>query len=244
MPKAKATPAKPTRERARSSTNLRRALVEKEILDKALALFAERGFAGTTLQDVADALGMSRPALYYYVNSKEALLERLVESLSLRDARALDSIRRRNAPASERLHEMAREIATNAASNPRQSRLLSENRHHLPAALAEADIEAERSIRRSIELVIEQGIRDGEFRVVEPRTAAMAIIGMSIWTAWWDPGAVRPVEAVADAIAEQAVWSVRAHSPGQTTAGLISALRDNIDQLERLVEQPQPRRKR
>jgi AcrR family transcriptional regulator len=226
MPKAKATPAKKPRERARGSSNLRRALVEQEILDQALALFAERGFAGTTLQDVADALGMSRPALYYYVPSKDALLERLVESLSRRDARALDSIRRRSAPASERLHEMAREIATNAASNPRQSRLLSENRHHLPPALAEADIEAERSIRRSIELVIEQGIRDGEFRVVDPRTAAMSIIGMCIWTAWWDPGAVQPVETArrrAGADSRRVVQGAAGEPRSARTAGRAAA---------------------
>ena len=51
-------------------TGLRRALVEKQILYRAAELYAERGYTGTSLQDVAEALGMSRTALYYYMSSK------------------------------------------------------------------------------------------------------------------------------------------------------------------------------
>ena len=119
---------------------LRRRLVEQQILDRAADLFAERGVAGTTLQDVANSLGISRPALYYYVRSKKAILERLVENLSGQDARALDAIRRRRrgTPA-EKLYEMAHQIALNASTHPKQSRILTENKHQLPKDLAEAD---------------------------------------------------------------------------------------------------------
>ena len=46
-------------------------------------LFAERGFAGTNLQDIAEATGLTRPALYHYFKSKESLLSRLVAELTL-----------------------------------------------------------------------------------------------------------------------------------------------------------------
>src|SRR5213079_854717 len=59
------------------ATTARRELVENEIYEIAIRLFAERGFAGTSLQDIADALGITRPALYYYVKSKDELLAKL-----------------------------------------------------------------------------------------------------------------------------------------------------------------------
>ena len=60
----------------------RRELVEAEIYEQATRLFAERGFAGTSLQDIADAMGMTRPSLYYYVKNKDQLLARLVTEIT------------------------------------------------------------------------------------------------------------------------------------------------------------------
>jgi AcrR family transcriptional regulator len=49
-----------------------------EILDAAVRLFTERGFAATKVDDVATAAGLSKGAVYLYFPSKEALLEALV----------------------------------------------------------------------------------------------------------------------------------------------------------------------
>jgi AcrR family transcriptional regulator len=45
-----------------------------QILSVATRLFVEGGYRATSLQDVADVLGVTRPALYYYFTSKEELL--------------------------------------------------------------------------------------------------------------------------------------------------------------------------
>lgn len=239
MATPKTSAKKPVKGDGRKRTGLRRALVENEILDRAADLFAERGFKGTSLQDVADALEMSRTALYYYMSSKEAILGRLVENLSGRDAKAVEGIRRRDGAPAERLQAMAREIAHNASSNPKQTRILVENRHHLPPDLAETDRKAERTIVRSIQAVLDEGIRSGDFRAVETRPAALAIIGMCIWTAWWvSPTATAGVDEIADQIADQAVASVRA-APSRVDrsdpAHLLRAAQESLDQLGRVI---------
>ena len=48
------------------------------ILDAALDLFAEKGFFGTSLRDVATAVGVRESALYNYFASKDALFEALI----------------------------------------------------------------------------------------------------------------------------------------------------------------------
>ncbi|MCW3013041.1 MAG: putative transcriptional regulator, TetR family protein [Solirubrobacterales bacterium] len=224
----------------RKRTGLRRALVEKEILDRAAELFAERGFTGTSLQDVAEALGMSRTALYYYMSSKEAILGRLVENLSARNAKTLETVRRRKAATpAQKLREMAHEIAHTAGSNPEQTRILTENRHHLPPDLGETDRVAERSILRSFEIVINEGVQAGVFRAVEPRPAALSIIGMCVWTAWWVSVEERQsIDVIAAQIADQALASVAVaadDSDRATPAGLLRSLRENLEQLERVI---------
>ena len=44
----------------------------EEILDAAALAFAQRGFAGTEMQSIADAVGVSKGALYHYFPGKEA----------------------------------------------------------------------------------------------------------------------------------------------------------------------------
>lgn len=220
---------------------LRRKLVEKEILEKAAELFAERGYAGASLQDVAETLGMSRPALYHYVSSKEEILGRLVERLSRHDAAKLDAIRRRrSATAPEKLREMALALATNASSNRNGTRILAGNRHHLPPEIAEADRIAARSVVRSLCVVIEQGMDDGVFRPLDAHTAAMAIVGLCLWTAWWfDPDKHGAPEGIAEQVADQALAGMVAGDSGLDRgdpAQLLRALREDIGQLERILE--------
>ena len=69
---------------AKNGRGTRRELVENEMYEHAIRLFAERGFAGTSLQDIADAMGVTRPALYYYVKSKDELPDGEVGELCCR----------------------------------------------------------------------------------------------------------------------------------------------------------------
>jgi AcrR family transcriptional regulator len=218
---------------------LRRRLVEREILERAAELFAERGFAGTTVQDIADALGMSRPALYYYVKSKEVILQQLVENLSINDAKVLEKIAsRRSGEPVEKLREMALQLATNAGSNPHQTQILAQSKHHLPEGIAELNNDAERSIAKRIMAVLEAGTAKGQFRDVDPHTASLAIIGMCLWTAWWLEEET-PLEQVAEQVAEQAVSSVLApdgDSDVDEPSALLRAARANLDRLQRTLD--------
>ena len=58
------------------------------ILDAAATLFIERGTGGTSIQDIAETLGLSRTAVYYYFKSKDAILRALTEEV-LNTARKL-----------------------------------------------------------------------------------------------------------------------------------------------------------
>ena len=49
------------------------------VLGAARELFAERGFAGTSLQDIADAMGVRKANVYYYFKTKVAILDALLD---------------------------------------------------------------------------------------------------------------------------------------------------------------------
>src|SRR5580765_5269384 len=65
---------KPAAKRTRRGPHTR-----KQILDASLRLFSERGFARTTVRDIARQAGITDAAIYYHFESKRELLEALVE---------------------------------------------------------------------------------------------------------------------------------------------------------------------
>ncbi len=55
-------------------------ITKEKILKAALNVFARKGFAGTTIMDVASVAGVNKALIYYYFSDKETLFSLLVES--------------------------------------------------------------------------------------------------------------------------------------------------------------------
>jgi AcrR family transcriptional regulator len=219
----------------------RRELVENELYEHATRLFAERGFAGTSLQDIADALGITRPALYYYVKSKEELLSRLVTEVT--DG-PLDEILERFVAERDpvgRLRGIVEVIVGRRVTQPERFRLLIRSEAELPEALTSAYDDSRRAVLRAIADVIDDGVRAGRFRPVNPRVAALGVLGMCNWVAWWyHPDGRDTAESVTAQLADMAVASlVRPDHETPEAAGPAAALkllRQDLDHLERILD--------
>jgi AcrR family transcriptional regulator len=59
----------------------RASLMDQEILDVAMELFAKNGYTGTSTQDIGDRVGLDKTSLYYYFRSKEEILFRVLARL-------------------------------------------------------------------------------------------------------------------------------------------------------------------
>jgi AcrR family transcriptional regulator len=237
-------PPKSTSGRGNGHRNRRGDLVENELYKRAAELFAQRGFAGTTLQDIADAMGTSRTALYYYVKNKDDLLGKLVAEVSQELAGALRAIRRKaDLSPEDQLHQMAQTMVSWMASRSVRFRLLILSEQDLPPDLARTHRNAKRTIRDELAAVIAEGVRSGVFRPVDEQVAAYAIVGMCNWTAWWfRPGPDHPTEPVVEQIAEMALHSLRwpdeeRHKP-EGTAGALARLEAELGSLKRMLQAP------
>ena len=224
----------------------RRELVERQILEQAVQLFAERGFAGTSFQDVARATGLTRPALYYYFASKEDLLARLVHAATDDIADVLDDIAADTASsASERVHRLVTVMAMRQLEDPARLRVMVKSEAELPPQLAVAFDNGRRRVLRALRSVVEDGIATNEFRPVDARTTALGIIGMCNWVAWWHrPEDAVGNEAVAQQYAEFAVAGLvepdsRA-SEGIGVQHALALLKQDVGRLERALDNERP----
>lgn len=222
-------------------TTARRELVENELYEHATRLFAERGFAGTSLQDIADALGITRPALYYYVKSKEELLAKLVTEVTNGPLEELTELVARDLDPVRKLRGIVETIVGRRARQPERFRLLIRSEAELSAALTEAYDEGRRAVLRTIAGVIEEGVRAGRFRPVDARVAALGVLGMCNWVAWWfHPGGRDSAEAVVEQLADMAVGALQRPDQhvldGEGPAAALKMLRQDLDHLERILD--------
>lgn len=185
--------------------------LRKAILDAASKLFMERGLGGTSMQDIADALGLTRTAVYYYYKNKEAILESLTEDVTLSARRlAAEVAARVDLEPGEALRDLVEHHARLILFRPFEFRVADRNESDLPPKLRAAAEAARRGVLKNFANVIERGVRAGHFRMVDARIAAFAIIGMCNWTAWWFKAGGRRTEAeIADVLADLAIHALK-----------------------------------
>jgi AcrR family transcriptional regulator len=210
------------------------------ILDAACLLFIDKGFGGTNINDIADSVGVTRTALYYYFPSKESMLEALTEEVTEKASRIARSVSGRDElPADEALRELILQHAGLILSHPLHFRVVEHNEGSLPEARRKAAQAARRSVLEHFVRVIERGIAGGQFRRGDARVDAFSIIGMCNWCAWWfDANGDVPAEAVAATLADNGLRMLRtdrarrAATAGSTADEAIAQLRDVLDLLE------------
>ncbi|WP_375382962.1 TetR/AcrR family transcriptional regulator [uncultured Sphingomonas sp.] len=216
---------------------MRRELLADEVLDKAAALFAAKGFAATSLKDVADAVGLSRSSIYYYYPNKDALLAALIEGVTLPVANIFRDVDPAMSPQG-RIREVVRRLVLWVADPKTHFRLMDQSEAELPSTIGKAHVESKRRILNEMVKLIDAAVQAGEARPVDARIAAFSIIGMAMWTAWWfQPSHSPSIEEVAATIADNAVASLhRADGKAATTiAELMGEIRDNLALVETMA---------
>src|SRR6195952_6081363 len=79
-----------------------------ELLDIAAKLFAERGFKNTTVRDIADAAGILSGSLYHHFDSKESIVDELLDSFQQELWREYDAIEASDRTPREKLDAVVR----------------------------------------------------------------------------------------------------------------------------------------
>lgn len=216
------------------------------ILDAACLLFIDRGFGGTNINDIADAVGVSRTALYYYFPSKETMLAALTEDVTEKASHLAQTVSRRDKlPPNEALRQLVLQHAGLILAHPLQFRVVERSETSLPEPHRTVASAARRAVLDHFVRVIQRGIDAGDFRDVNAHVAAFAVIGMCNWCAWWfDPAGNVPAEGVAASIAEFADMALRgpATDPFRrqrpaTVEDTIGVLREALAALEKQLGQ-------
>lgn len=159
-------------------------LTREKILAVSGRVFNRRGYHGTTLDDIGDALGVRKAALYYYVKNKEELLFQC--HLAAVDI-GMEGFRRALAQPGtpdEHLRTALAYYIEEMADQLKGTVVLLEDgalSPHLHARIVERRDEYERTLRQ----VIADGVAAGIFVACDPKTVAFAVLGAIHWIPKW-----------------------------------------------------------
>lgn len=151
-------------------------------------LFAERGYRATTLDDVADVLQVKKASLYYYIDSKNALLRAIYDRILGRIAEKVLPIVDLDLPADERLRRMVAAHVHFVVTERSLLAVVFQEEWELPEKLRESSTAQKRQYERIFERAIREGQEAGLIREGSPRLMVLAMLGMTNWLyKWYDP---------------------------------------------------------
>jgi AcrR family transcriptional regulator len=153
--------------------------LREQILTQALPLFIQRGYLGLSMREIAQSVGVSKPALYYHFRDKESLfLAILVSNLEVVGSDIL-TIKEQEATSHERIRRLAGYFLSQPVEQRALIRLGSQELAHLEASARQAfERTYEDNFLAIIRGIIQDGIESGELKPVDPGVATWSLLGI------------------------------------------------------------------
>lgn len=150
----------------------------EDILTQATKLFAHQGFSQTSVREIVEAAGVTKPTLYYYFGSKAGLFEALVTERLAEETQSFDAILGSEVPHLERLGILSRRRLVKMSEDPDFARLM--GRYAMdPTGAPQLDLNGYMIAQaKSLTLFFQDGMAQGAFRQQDPLELALAFQGL------------------------------------------------------------------
>lgn len=151
-----------------------------EVLDAALALFTEKGFAATRVEDIATRAGLSKGAVYLYFPSKEAILEALVKRSVVPIADGALAVISNYSGDPRPVIAMALKHVASRITDPKLAaipRLMIREIINFPDFADMYRREVLDRVIPAVQRLIQNGVAEGYFRKVDPEMTLRSVIG-------------------------------------------------------------------
>ena len=171
-----------------------------DLINAALTLFDEKGYLGTSVEEIVKRAKVTKGAFYYYFKSKEETLEIIhnvyVESQIELCNRVIFECKEPR----EQLLEITRVTITNLHQYRSHVSVYLQDRKFLTGQRKRNVHEKRSEIDRLLNSIIERGVDNGCFRSdISPKIVTFGLIGMYAWVInWWKPSGSFTLEQIAD----------------------------------------------
>ncbi|MBB1651975.1 MULTISPECIES: TetR/AcrR family transcriptional regulator [Delftia] len=193
------------------------------ILGHAAALFARSGYPGTSMNEVAQACGLSKPTIYHYFRDKYALLVDITDGHMTRLQSLVDEVQSMDLPPEPRLRMLIERFVQEYAHARHAHRVLTEDVRFLQDEDRQRVLDKERAVVETFAQAVAQLRPDADGAGLS-KALAMLLFGMMNWMfTWLRPDGSLDHEAMAPVVADLFLAGLPAvqtpGKPGHQTAG-------------------------
>jgi TetR/AcrR family transcriptional regulator, cholesterol catabolism regulator len=168
-----------------ATTQRKRASKKGLILRKAAAMFREKGFAATSMRDLAEAVGIEAASLYNHIRSKNEILEAICFDVANIFNTNMDEVEASNQKSITKIETLLRFHIQQMVDNYEEVYVSDREWKHLDEPYLSNFQTQRRNYRKKFAGIIEEGIAKNEIRKIDAPTAVLiilhAISGIESW---------------------------------------------------------------
>ncbi|GAB3420466.1 TetR/AcrR family transcriptional regulator [Niabella aquatica] len=167
-------------------TIARKKSAKKEIiLQTAAAMFRERGFAASSMRDLAEKIGIEAASLYNHIESKAQILEEIIESVSEECRLHLEHLQKSDTSSLEKIESLIRFHTRMMMNRFEEYSVMVSQWIYLEGDKFSIFATDRRDYVKQMEAIVEDGIQKGELKPVMPYVVVLNILssvrGLEFW---------------------------------------------------------------
>lgn len=185
--------------------------VPQRLLAAATRLFADRGYDRTSVQEIVEAAGVTKGALYHYFGSKDDLLHEIYGRVLRLQQERLDAFAEADAPVERRLRDAAADVVVTTIENLDDASIFFRSMHQLSEE-KQRQVRAERRrYHERFRALIEEGQQAGVFNTSTPADLVVDYHFGSVHhlSTWYRPDGRLTPQEVADHLADLLLRALR-----------------------------------
>lgn len=161
-----------------------------QILERAARVICRQGFEATSMQEIADACGLTKAGLYHHVKTKEALLLAIMHyGMDLFEELVLGPVAGIADPLERLRATMARNVALVTQDSSKEVTIILHEHQTLTGDAQRAINDRKKRYVRFLEDALREASERRQIRPVDPTLAAFSFLGVVLWTyKWYRPG--------------------------------------------------------
>lgn len=156
---------------------------KQQIHQQATVMFMAKGYAASSMRDLAQVLGIEAASLYSHINSKQQILHKICFEMASVFFKAIDTIDQQDPV--KRLRMAITAHFKVIADHPDASAVFFNEWRHLEEPALSEFLSLRSKYQEFYSKIIQQGIETGRFKKIDPKLAMMTVLSAINWTHQW-----------------------------------------------------------